>query len=130
MLTVADPGNIAQAHSFVGFKIYKNDDPFTIVDSFKADLWSPTDFQLRISDTNYVNISLLDQGEGFAYIEGTYRRTFDGAVTVRGFTNSEAVATVPAPPMFAAVILPVLTWLKRRNQMKAEPQEVSRQPID
>lgn len=126
MLTVADPGEVAQAHSFVSFKVYKNDDPFTIVDYLKADLWSPTDFQLRLSEASYVNISLLDQQEGFAQIAGTYRRKFDDntGVTVRGFTNSEAVATVPAPPMFAAVILPVLTWLKRRCQMKAAPQEV------
>ncbi|MBW4441117.1 MAG: hypothetical protein KME10_07770 [Plectolyngbya sp. WJT66-NPBG17] len=132
LLTVADPGEIAQAHSFVAFKVYKNDDPFTFVDYLKADLWSPTDFQLRLSDTNYINVSLLDQQDGFAQVEGTYRRKFDDGtgLTVRGFTNTEAVATVPAPPMFAVVILPVLTWLKRRAQMKTSPQEVSSRQAD
>lgn len=132
LLTQADPGEIAQAHSFVAFKVFKNDDPLTFIDYLKADLWSPTDFQLRVSDTSHINISLLEQSEGFAEIAGTYRRKFEDytGVTVRGFTNTEAtvsngsVARVPVPPMFAVVILPALSWLKRRTQMKAVPQVV------
>lgn len=133
LLTQADPDANVRGHSFASFKVYKNDDPLTFIDYFKADLWSPTDFQLRLSDTSYINISLLERQEGFAEIAGTYRRKFDDytGVTVRGFTNAEAtVARVPVPPMFAAVILPALSWLKRRNQMKAAPQAVGDRQAD
>jgi hypothetical protein len=130
MIQVADPGETTQAHSFVAFKVYRANDPFTIVDYFKADLWAVNDFQLRVSDADYIKYVLSDTTDGVVQgkeIIGSYHRKFENGtgLTVRGFTTSEATAfngsatQIPAPPMFAVAILPALNWLKQRSKKRA-----------
>jgi hypothetical protein len=124
------PGEKASASSFVAFYIFNSHDLNNPIDFLEASLSSDNPFNLvRSSDFIQVDsVSDLGSGEAFA-LDGSYARQFGKGtqLTVRGVTRSEAVATVPEPPMFAAlVILPGLMWLKRRSKMKPLPQELAK----
>jgi hypothetical protein len=124
-----EPGEKASANSFVAFSIFNGKN---LIDSFEASLSANNPFNLvRSSDFIHID-SIFDNGFGVE-VAGFYQRHFEPEtqLTVRGFTRTDATATVPEPPMFAAlVILPGLFWLKRRSQLKALPQEISDRQSD
>ena len=113
-------GEKAAANSFVAFKVFDGNE---LIDWFKA---SYNGSSLIGGSSDSISIASLADQNGVFTIDGSYNRHIgqDGTLTVKGFTGSKAVATVPEPPMFAAlIILPGLMWLKRRKA-KAIPQEV------
>ncbi|MBN8561128.1 MAG: hypothetical protein J0L70_11430 [Leptolyngbya sp. UWPOB_LEPTO1] len=124
-----EPGEYASANSLVAFGIFNGEN---LIDSFEASLSANNPFNLvRSSDFIHID-SIFDSGFGVE-IAGFYQRHFEPEtqLTVRGITRTDATATVPEPPMFAAlVILPGLFWLKRRSQMKALPQAISDRQSD
>jgi hypothetical protein len=121
-LTNPTPGETAAATSFVGFSVF---DGSQEIDKFEATLTAGNPF--NIVSTPYIyftSLPDLSKSADSAWVNGYYERHFaEGTqLTVQGRTLTAAVATVPEPPMFAAlVILPGLIWLKRRKA-KAIPQ--------
>ncbi len=129
-LTNPIPSERASASSFVGFGVF--DSKNNLLDFFGASLSAGSPFNLVRSSSaiQFTSLPNLNQPLESALVDGYYAQYFDQGteLTVRGVTRSEAVATVPEPPMFAAlVILPGLMWLKRRRA-KAVPQEVLSSP--
>ncbi|MBD1856770.1 MULTISPECIES: hypothetical protein [Leptolyngbya] len=124
-----EPGEYASANSLVAFGIFNGEN---LIDSFEASLSANNPFNL-IRSSDFIHIdAIFDSGFGVE-IAGFYQRHFEPEtqLTVHGITRTDATATVPEPPMFAAlVILPGLFWLKRRSQMKALPQEISDRQSD
>lgn len=126
-LTNPIAGERASADSLVAFFVFDNRDLNNPVDFFQANLSTVNPFNIIRSSAaiQFNALPNLSETKEIAMINGYYARYFEPgtALTVRGITTSTAVATVPEPPMFAAlVILPGLLWWKRRK-MKALPQE-------
>lgn len=129
-LTNPIPNEKASASSFVGFGVF--DSKNNLLDFFGASLAAGSPFNLVRSSSaiQFTSLPHLNQPLESALVDGYYSQDFAQGtkLTVRGITRSEAVATVPEPPMFAAlVILPGLMWLKRRK-LKPVPQEALSSP--
>ncbi len=127
-LTNPTPGERAEATSFVAFYIFDGKDLNNPVDRFEATLTAGNPFNI-VSTPNlyFTSVPDLNKTTDSAFVSGYYERHFEAGtqLQVRGVTVNTAIATVPEPPMFAAlVILPGLIWLKRRRANAISPEVV------
>lgn len=127
-LTSPTPGESAFANSTVGFAVFDLNDLQNPIDQFVASLTAGNPFNIvRTSNLYFTSLPDLNQSPESALINGYYAAYFKKGtqLQVQAFTNTTAIAQVPEPPMFAAlVILPGLMWIKRRKA-KAMTQTVT-----
>lgn len=120
------PKETANAEGLVAFSIFDTSDVSTPIDFFQVSaIASNRQNTFSITSSPFVTLSsivLAPIGTG-ATVEGTYARQFGQATNllVAGKTTSSAIAQVPEPPMFAALlILPGLfAWKRVRMGVKA-----------
>lgn len=130
-LTNPVPGESATATSSVAFAVFDLRDLDNPIDVFAASLTAGNPFNL-VSTPNiyFTSIPDLNQAPESVFVNGYYARHFEEGtqLQVQALTSSTAIATVPEPPMFAAlVILPGLMWLKRRKaKVVAQPVTIDR----